>query len=81
MRNLIVRPGSPWQGFLKGLGGTFMAVGIPLAGIPPIRAGSWDALAISVPFALGVSLLGGLALAVWRLIQGWAYREFVGDDR
>ncbi|WP_293407207.1 hypothetical protein [Phenylobacterium sp.] len=52
-----------------------------MAGIPPVRVGSWQALALSLPVALGVSFLGGLGLALWRLIQAWAYREFTGDDR
>lgn len=56
-------------------------MGIPLASIPPVRVGSWAALAVSVPVALGVSLLGGLGLAAWRLIQAWAYREFTGEGR
>ena len=49
-----------------------------MASILPIRVGSWEALAVSVPLALVTSIAAGLVLAVWRLIQGWAYREFTG---
>lgn len=30
-------------------------------------------LAFTVPLALGISLMGGLGVALWRLVQGWAY--------
>lgn len=80
LRNLISRPDTPWHGFRQGLGSTLVAVGIPIATIVPIRAGSWEAFGVSIPIALGLSLLGGLGLALWRLIQCWAYDHFTGDN-
>ena len=33
----------------------------------------WRSLTFTVPLALGISLVGGLGLALWRLVQCWAY--------
>lgn len=79
LRNIISRPDTPWQGFWQGFGGASLTMGVPLVGMA-IQAGKWRALAIVIPVALGCGLIGGLWLAIWRLVQGRAYSEIAGGD-
>lgn len=80
LRNIISRPDTPWQGFWKGFGGTLISAGLPVIIGAPLRAGGWRALSISIPIGLAIGVLGGVGLAIWRAVQGWAYREVSGED-
>lgn len=58
---------------------TAFAVGVPLATIFLIRfwgPSVFRALAICFALTAAVSLAAGLGLALWRMVQGWAYERF-----
>ena len=80
MSRLVQRPDTPWNGFLDGAIWAGFGAGVPLVGTCLVRF--WDAgilkvLAVSLLMAGAASLVGGVGLALWRVIQGWAYDRFL----
>ena len=76
MQDLIVRPDGPGRGFIQGAVVTASGAGLPIILIMLIRfwgPAGWRSLGVTVPLALVISLVGGLAVALWRLVQCWAY--------
>ncbi len=79
MSRLIQRPDTPWNGFLDGAIKVGFGAGVPIVVVGLVRFwgfGPLKVLAIFVPMALGATLLSGVGLALWRLVQGWAYDRF-----
>ena len=76
---IISRPDGPLTGFLQGAGATFVAVGIPLIGSTLVMG--WRhhellrSLQVGGAITAVVCVVAGSGLAIWRLIQGWAYNE------
>ena len=83
MRGIISRPEGPLTGFAKGAGATFIAVGIPIMVGTLFMHGQgvslWAKLEVSGAITAVMCMVAGCGLAIWRLIQGWAYSQ-ISDD-
>ena len=78
---LISKPDSPITGFVQGATATALAVGIPLIiqvfVLSLLARKPLLGLAFSAGLTLVMSVAAGLLLAIWRLIQCWAYDRFL----
>jgi hypothetical protein len=79
MGEIISRPDGPLTGFLQGAGATLVAVGIPLIGSTLVMGlrhhELLKSLQVGGAITAVVCLAAGIGLAIWRLVQGWAYNE------
>ena len=77
---LIAKPDTPLTGFIHGACATAGAVGIPLIVQVVVMAFAYGKPLVGFMLSVGItcaaSLAGGLALATWRLVQGWMYERF-----
>jgi len=62
------------SGFFQGFFATAIGVGIPATGAIVARAGV-AGLGTALLIIAVMSVLAGLAFAIWRLIQTWAYNQ------
>jgi hypothetical protein len=81
---MLKEPDSPWVAFLKGVGATTCAIGLPilLTVLFLPREGSdgfWARFGVCVAIIGAMSLIAGIACAVWAHIQRWAYDRVTGD--
>jgi len=81
---ILKEPDSPWIAFLKGMGATICAIGLPIL-IPVLfvpREGSdgfWARFIVCVAIVGTMSLIAGIARAAWACVQRWAYDRVTGD--
>jgi hypothetical protein len=80
---IISRPDGPLSGFAKGAGAAFVFVGIPLVGRTLVMGMHshelLKALKVGGTITAVICVLAGCGLAVWRLIQAWAYNQIEND--
>ncbi len=82
MGEIISRPDGPLAGFAKGAGAAFLLVGLPVMIrilFFPASVGLWRKLEIGGGMTAIACLVAGCCLALWRLIQAWAYNHIVDD--
>lgn len=78
---LITKPDGPVAGFVQGATATAFAVGIPLSVklliFAMLARQPLLGVALSAGLTATASLIAGIALAIWRQIQCWAYDRFL----
>ena len=81
MRDIVPRPEGPLAGFGRGAAAAFIAIGLPLMIYALFMPGGnfWRKLEIGGGMAAACSLVAGVGMAIWRLLQAWAYKEISGD--
>ena len=66
-------------GFVQGVGASFVAVGLPLIGSSLVMGFQHHEVlkGLQVGGAITdiICIFAGIGLAIWRVIQGWAYNE------
>jgi hypothetical protein len=81
---ILKEPDAPWIALFKGMGATACAIGLPIL-IPVLFApregsdGFWVRFVVCITIIGTMSLIAGIARAVWACIQRWAY-DRVTDD-
>ncbi len=76
MRDLVHRPDTPWRGFMQGAVTVGVGAGLPIVLGVVIGTRDWRSLGVGLACAVGVTVVSGLGLALWRAVQGWAYDRF-----
>ena len=81
--DIISRPDGPLAGFAKGAGAAFVFVGIPLLGrvlfMGFAHQNPLGALKVGGAITAIVCVVAGCGLAIWRLVQAWAYDQIEND--
>ena len=80
MTEILKRPDGPWRGFWQGAIGAALTMG-PIFLVQALFAQKsglefWGRMELMLILTGGVALFCGVCLAVWRLIQCWAYDRY-----
>lgn len=84
MTEILRRPDGPWRGLWQGAVGTALTMG-PIVLVRALFAresdlGLWDRLGLMLMIVAGMALVCGVVLALWRMLQCWAYDRYIGGS-